>query len=288
MNTGKQINAMVVLLLLLLLGVGAYTLWDPFRAEAETERTREAIMERATTLYILNCQSCHGKAGEGRIGPALSPEGREAAQLPSFADPAKLKENQALVRNTLVCGRIGKIMPPWALDQGGSLNDEQIRQLVFLMTDPTENAWKHLAEEAEAEAEAHPLQPVEEITANASVTGAAGQVCGQLAPPTATPETGPVEVKTNWQEIATDNKFNFTRIGVPANQEVTLSLQNNGKAVHNWVVRNAKGPDGKDIGTDILPGGQSQTIRFTIATPGNYQFLCTIHPTEMVGTLVVQ
>src|SRR5215218_3632735 len=125
MNTSKQINVMIALMLLLLLLMGIYTIWDPFRAEATAERTHEEIEERAAHTFARNCRTCHGNSGEGRIGPALDPEVRARnPNLRDFANPNALQENQHIVTNTIQCGRIGTLMPPWALDQGGSLNDE--------------------------------------------------------------------------------------------------------------------------------------------------------------------
>jgi plastocyanin/mono/diheme cytochrome c family protein len=39
-----------------------------------------------------------------------------------------------LITNTITCGRVGTAMPAWAQDQGGPLSDEQIRQLMVLIT----------------------------------------------------------------------------------------------------------------------------------------------------------
>ncbi len=63
MNTGKQINAMIAMMLLLLLLVGVYTIYDPFRAEATEERTHEEINERGAKVYLRNCRACHGNTG---------------------------------------------------------------------------------------------------------------------------------------------------------------------------------------------------------------------------------
>jgi plastocyanin/mono/diheme cytochrome c family protein len=288
MNTGKQINAMIALLLLLLLSVGIYTVWDPFRAEAEAERTQERIAERAAHQFARNCRTCHGNAGEGRIGPALDPEVRR--QDPTridFADPTKLKENQLYVKNILQCGKIGTIMPPWSQEQGGSLNDEQIRQLTVLITQPPRDAWKHVKEISEEEDKLVPLPPVQEITAGAIPTGSTGPVCGQRAP-TQAEETGPVEVKAEWEIDMLDNRFQPRRIGVPPNTPVTLNAVNKGQALHNVHVQNVRSTNGQEIVTALLPGGRSERITFTIAQPGNYTFICDVHPVEMRGTLVVQ
>lgn len=285
MNTSKQINAMIALLLLLLLGVGVYTIYDPFRAEAEADRTHEEIVSRAAKTYARNCHQCHGNNGEGRIGPALNPEFRDGnPNLENFTDVARRQELQHYVMNTLQCGRIGTLMPPWSLEQGGSLNDEQIRQLVTLITNPTDNAW----EEVEHFSSEEPLPEVTEITAGAVATGSITPVCGQRAPATPTPDQGPVESVTSQTIVATDNKFNVTRFGIPVNQQVTVTLQNNGAAIHNWAVQNVRNSQNQAIETMLLPAGQSQTLTFTVPQAGTYPFLCTVHPTEMRGTLVVQ
>ena len=49
-----------------------------------------------------------------------------------------------------------------------------------------------------------------------------------------------------------------------------------------------KDKDGKDITTMLLPAGQSQTITFTIAQTGTFNYTCDVHPTEMRGKLTVQ
>jgi mono/diheme cytochrome c family protein/plastocyanin len=292
MNTGKQINSMIALMLLLLLLVGVYTIWDPFRAEATAERTHEEVAERGAKVYLRNCRSCHGNTGEGRIGPALNPEIRaNNPNLRNFADPNALAETERIVRYTIECGRIGTIMPPWSDKHGGSLNDEQIRQLVTLITDPPEGLWDRLPEIAEAIHEAPELPAIEEITSGATATGATSYVCGQLAP--AQPEeTGPVEVRTQWEVIATDNRFNVRRMGVPAGQPFTVRLQNNGQALHNWNVQGVQSANGQPIivGTPptFIAGGQSASGTFTITAPGNYNFICGVRPVEMRGTLVVQ
>ena len=289
MNTSKQINAMVILLALLLVAVGAYTIYDPFRADAETERTRAFLAQRASITFAQSCRECHGNQGEGRIGPALNPANRRAAGLVDFTNPDRRKEFEVLVRNTLTCGRIGTIMPPWAVEQGGALNDERIRQLVVLLTEnPGGDAWEKVAEQsAEANALATP-RPVQEITAGSSITGANGPVCGQRAPGTPEATPTPPPVAASWTEVATDNRFSVTAMTVAANQPVSVTLTNNGAAVHNWAVQGVKNAAGQDIQTQLLSGGQSETVRFTITQPGAYRYLCTVHPNDMRGVLFVQ
>ncbi len=292
MNTSKQINAMIVLMALLLIGVGIYTLWDPFRADAEVDRTKEAIARRAGKTFSKNCAQCHGEAGEGRIGPALAPAARKASGLLDFSDPDRRSEFAPFVRNTITCGRIGKIMPAWAVEQGGSLNAEQIRQLVILITEnPGGNAWEKVGEISREEHKDNPLPSVEDILkSNPTITGAANSVCGQppLSASSPTPTPTPPPVSTSLTQNATDNKFGDTAFAVPANQQVTLTFNNRGQAVHNFHVLNVKDKDGKDVDTTLINAGQSRTITFTFDKTGAYNFQCDVHPQDMKGILFVQ
>src|SRR3972149_10946917 len=72
MNTGKQINAMVLVLFLTLIAVGAYTIWDPLRSDdAISVQNEETAMFGAET-FAMNCRLCHGDRGEGgQVGGRL-------------------------------------------------------------------------------------------------------------------------------------------------------------------------------------------------------------------------
>jgi plastocyanin len=89
-------------------------------------------------------------------------------------------------------------------------------------------------------------------------------------------------------ETMTDNKFSATTFTVKANQPVTITAANTGTAIHNWALTGQKDASGKDIKTSLLDAGKSESLTFTITKPGNYNFQCDVHPTEMKGTLTVQ
>lgn len=88
--------------------------------------------------------------------------------------------------------------------------------------------------------------------------------------------------------VAMDNVFNPTDLTVKAGQEVTLTLDNKGQAVHNWHVLNVKGKDGKDVTTTLLNGGKQETIKFTFDKAGTFDLQCDVHPAEMKGKITVQ
>ena len=88
-------------------------------------------------------------------------------------------------------------------------------------------------------------------------------------------------------EVATDNRFSVREFTILANAQYTLNLTNQGTALHNWAVKGVTGADGREIKTSLLQGGASESINFTIAQPGSYDFICDVHPVEMVGKLTV-
>lgn len=49
-------------------------------------------------------------------------------------DEAFLNDQLTMMRNTIVCGRVGTAMPAWSQEHGGPLSDEQIRQLLVLIS----------------------------------------------------------------------------------------------------------------------------------------------------------
>ena len=59
-----------------------------------------------------------------------------------------MKRLQNEYRYTIACGRNGTPMPPWSIDQGGSLDGFKIDNLVTLITTNAGNAWEKAVEHA--------------------------------------------------------------------------------------------------------------------------------------------
>lgn len=73
-------------------------------------------------LYDENCAVCHGSGGEGRIGATL------AKEWPSIRP-------DLTIRDTVVKGISGSVMPAWSQENGGPLTEENIDDLVaFILT----------------------------------------------------------------------------------------------------------------------------------------------------------
>ena len=81
-----------------------------------------------------------------------------------------------------------------------------------------------------------------------------------------------------------DIAFDPKDVTIPANTDVTVTLPNNGVAVHNFNI------DELGIKTEDVPGGGSTTV--TINAPaGTYEFYCGVpghREAGMVGTITVQ
>ncbi len=135
MNTSKQVNIMIGLMFLLVLTLGIYFVWDQnARAQDASRRQAEENAIRGGKLYALNCRICHGDTGKGALenpnlpGPPLNIEAYRVTE------PTTLKPLYQRLYDTIRCGRVGTLMPPWGQDQGGTLNDTQIKQLITLLT----------------------------------------------------------------------------------------------------------------------------------------------------------
>ena len=277
MNTTRQIQAMVALVVLLAVGLLAYTVWEPTRQIDAEERQLETSVEYGAELFANNCAVCHGLRGEGFVGPALD----TPANRPT--DAAELTKLQDKFKNTIECGRVGTFMPAWAQAQGGAFNGEQVRQLVLLITTNAGEGWEQVAE-LSAELEIETAQP----TADQINQGA----CGQIYKPAPTPTGPPPPAQDAWDVAMKDNFFDPTRITVTAGQAATISLTNEGSAIHNMRIAGADGQyetaDDAVSNPDTVRAATAATLSFTPDAAGTLAFRCDFHPVEMVGTITVQ
>lgn len=282
MNTSKQINVMVILIFLLLIALGAYTLFDPTReADARAAQT-DLLAQRGAALFAANCRPCHGDTGQGRIGPALND--------PKLRDPAQLDALQAMVHDTIECGRVGTLMPTWGQQESGPLDEEQIRDLVTLITVDPNDAWNRYVAPLSEAANQIATPPAVADLLQGSITGLTASVCGQKIASAATVVAAtPGTPSTALTETATDDVFATTSFTAPAGQSVTLQFTNKGTDIHDWTITDAKDASGKAIstGSNGTQGGQTSSVTFTITQPGTYHFQCDFHPAQMLGTIFV-
>jgi mono/diheme cytochrome c family protein len=139
---------------------GYFFLLFSLRADATSERWRDRVaseqqlqksIERGRNIYANFCFDCHGKTGLGSSDPTRKDLPGLPLNKPTFKydnikrDPTKLKAVQDLLTLTISRGRAkppGSVsMPAWSEHEGGSLNDEQIQQLLSFIMYGTEQDW---------------------------------------------------------------------------------------------------------------------------------------------------
>jgi mono/diheme cytochrome c family protein len=161
---------------------GYFFLLFSVRADATSERWLDRVasehqleksIERGRNLYANFCFDCHGKTGLGTTDPSRKDLPGLPLNKPAFKyetvknDPAKLKATEDLIRLTIERGRPkppGSIsMPAWSDKEGGSLNDEQISQLVNFIMQGTDDDWADIVTvrlHSEGSEDGHlPLEP---------------------------------------------------------------------------------------------------------------------------------
>ena len=109
----------LVFMFVLVAGFVAYRIREPsVRADA-TSAQRATYMKLGKQLFANNCAECHGDNGSGG-GSAPTLYSKE------FLTNASDEQIHALISG----GVSGTEMSAWGLDFGGTMTDEQVRQLV--------------------------------------------------------------------------------------------------------------------------------------------------------------
>jgi plastocyanin/mono/diheme cytochrome c family protein len=298
MNTSKQINVMVALMFVTLLAFGIYYAWDSTRAGDAEARQQEETAARGAHLFAQNCRICHGREGRGALEAPAFPGAPLNIDANRPTDASELAALQKRFTDTIRCGRVGTLMPAWSQDEGGSLNDEQIRQLVVFITTNAGDAWDKAIEEskrldAQFELPAAP-DPADEAFINKS---SCGQVFrgGAVATPTPagpgeapTPPPGP---EVTYDVEMGDIFFKPNNLVAAVGQKVIINLRNSGQVIHN--MRQAGGDNEYDSGDDVVsnpdavPAGSTATLEITFDQAGTFNFRCDFHPVQMTGTITV-
>ena len=264
------------------------------RLQAEITAQQITMVERGYNVYQANCARCHGKQGEGGIGPVLNKQDKLFSHL-----------NENYIRNVLtvggryVCGDPKSLMPVWA-DTGkppGPLNYRQIDELVaFLLAnndqtfivrdehlldpkkDPitgkvlTFTGWRDPNYKPDAGATPYPDCWKSEFSSGSSASPAAA----------ASTDPNAKVVTVTAQNIA----FTTTTVTAPAGAAFTLSFDNEDASIpHDVQIKDASGA--QVFKTDVFPGVAKRDYPVPALKAGSYPFACTVHP-NMTGTLTVQ
>ncbi len=86
---------------------------------------------------------------------------------------------------------------------------------------------------------------------------------------------------------ARDIKFDKPCLAAPVNQELTIALDNREVVPHNVAIRNQAG-DADLFSGEVFSGPKVVTYTVPGLAPGTYKFWCSVHPSQMQGTFLVQ
>jgi len=105
-----------------------YILREPIRIAHDNAAERQAAEKAGQQLFTENCVACHGKNGEGGVGPAIN----ERNLLEATVDEVLF----SIIRT----GVPGTLMPAWSQAFGGPFTDEQVSKIVIFI-----RAWQPTA-----------------------------------------------------------------------------------------------------------------------------------------------
>ena len=91
----------------------------------------------------------------------------------------------------------------------------------------------------------------------------------------------------------TDNKFDPDAVTVAAGDSVTFDLTNKGVAIHNMRIAGEDGDYNSDDDAvsdpNLVTGGGTATIEWSAPdAPGEFNYQCDFHPTDMKGVIAVE
>jgi mono/diheme cytochrome c family protein len=124
----RYLVAGLIFMALLIAGFIAYRVREPSLRSDAAAAQEASYREIGTQLFATNCASCHGKGANGGSAPVLNAK--------EFLKGTTDDQIRALVAG----GVSGTDMPAWSIDFGGTLTDEQIRQLTTYLRSLEANA----------------------------------------------------------------------------------------------------------------------------------------------------
>lgn len=123
----------LVALLVLVAALPLYAMREPVRMEQAQIGLRQQFIADGSVMYVENCATCHGVAGQG------------VGYMPPLDDPGLAETDFEAIYRTIAHSPHGSTMSAWHIDGGGLLNEYQIKVLVTLIQ---YGAWAEVEEMA--------------------------------------------------------------------------------------------------------------------------------------------
>ena len=115
-------------MVLLIAGFITYRVREPDLRRRPRPSSRRPTSRLGKQLFATNCSSCHGKGAVGGSAPVLN------------AKEFLKATTDAQIQNIVAAGVSGTEMPAWSLAFGGTLTDEQVRQITTYLRSLEPNA----------------------------------------------------------------------------------------------------------------------------------------------------
>ncbi len=276
------------------------------RLAAEEAAQQKLAVERGYNIYQNNCARCHGVDGEGGIGPALNRQDKLFAHLNEG-----YLENILEVGGRLACGNPDSQMPIWS-DTGnppGPLNYIQIEELIafiratndqtYIVRNPelmepevdpvtgeveTFTGWRDPNYAPEPNSTPFPACWADEFTGGGGGGGGSPAPSGP-APGASAPTTTQAPGAAVLDIAASGVQFDTASLEAPAGSTFQINFDNQDNGIpHDVDILDAAGT--KVFDGEIITGPAQVTYQVPALEPGEYQFICSVHP-NMTGTLTV-
>jgi len=265
------------------------------RQAKEIDAQQVSRVERGYNVYQANCARCHGKDGEGGVGPVLNRQDKLFAHL-----------NENYIHNVLtvggryVCGDPKSLMPVWsnAGTPPGPLNYRQIEELISFLTatndreyivrdehlldpkvDPqtgkvlTFTGWRDPNYKPDPGATPYPDCWKDEFASPGASGGGSASA----------PASVPPDAEVVQMSASSSTAFDQTAVTAPAGSEFVIHFAYKESGVpHNVEVLDSGGAS--KFRGDIITGPAEADYLVPALDAGEYKFHCSVHP-NMTGTL---
>lgn len=111
----------LIALFVLVIALPVYGFMEQDRMKQAKAALDDQYMMEGIEIYVQNCASCHGNAGEG------------VGMIPGLNREALIEARSDLLFKSIARATHGKAMASWHIDEGGILSDYQLNEVVTMI-----------------------------------------------------------------------------------------------------------------------------------------------------------